>query len=63
MNPTTKSLLSFGKMLLWTAAGAAVTAAINELPNVQLPYEWLSPIIGAVLKGLATLIATKKAGL
>jgi hypothetical protein len=59
MNPTSKALLSFVKMILWTAVGAAIVYAGDNLTSAQLP-EWLVPIVGAALKALATLVATKK---
>lgn len=46
------------KYLAWTAVAAGVVAVIDLLPGVQLP-PWAIPILGAILKGLASFAATE----
>lgn len=42
----------------WTGAGAFVVTCINYLPHVELPDFWI-PVVGAILKTLASWIATQ----
>lgn len=52
------SVKTVGKYLLWTAVAAVATAALNVLPNVNIP-EIAIPLVAAALKGLATWAATE----
>lgn len=55
---TTASLKSFAKYLLWTGIAAAAVAAGNNLGNAGIP-DFVIPIVGALLKALATFAATE----
>lgn len=58
MNALKASGKTLIKYLGWTAAGAVITAVINEVPHWQLP-QYFDVIFGAGLKTLATYIATR----
>lgn len=59
MKPTTTaSLKTAGKFIFWSMVGAGITAALNQLPNVQLP-EFVGMLIGAGGKMLLTYVTMK----
>lgn len=57
---TIASLKTAWKFIAWSAIGAGVNAALNMLPNVQLP-EFVGVLIGAGGKMLLTYITAKLA--
>jgi hypothetical protein len=52
---------SVWKFLFWTLVAAVIRAVIDNLTSFQIP-ELYVPIIGAVLKGIATWVATQCEG-
>jgi hypothetical protein len=55
----TASTKTFFKFLFWTVLAAALQFTIEHLADLQLPVA-LIPIVGALLKAVATWIATQQ---
>jgi 3-methyladenine DNA glycosylase AlkD len=55
--PTIASLKSFAKYLFWFLVAAAIDWMLANIGLLHLPDLWV-PVIAAVLKGLATWVAT-----
>jgi len=63
-DPNMKALVTWFKFAFWWGAAAMIQALIDALPHVQLTGFWaviFVPLVGATLKALATLVATRKA--
>lgn len=58
-NPTIASLKTWAKFLFWYAVAAILEQAIQTIGNIGIPDMWV-PIAAAVLKAIATFVATKR---
>ena len=53
-----KATLTFAKYIVWTAVSAGLAAVITNLGGLHVPTI-LIPIVAAMLKSIATYVATQ----
>lgn len=53
-----KTLATFLKYLFWTVVAAAIKWTIDNIGNLNIPIEYV-PLVAAVLKSIATWVATQ----
>ena len=58
-NPTIASLKTWAKFLFWYVLAVAIEQAIQTIGNIGIPDVYV-PIAAAVLKAIATFVATKR---
>jgi hypothetical protein len=58
-NKAIRTGMTFAKSMFWYGVAAALDYAVTHLTNLNIPLA-LVPIVGFVLKSIATWVATQK---